>query len=416
MRIPLIIMNMMDLPHNFSLRDKLLVLRFSHLGRLPPAQYETEILKEHGIPPVIVEFGNVTKGAKFVDAPLCKIRFPAESATLFPKKLKGLVAFLEALSNVVTLVLRRSRPRLVVAHGLQEQVIARLLQILFRIPYVVHCHESLEPHEMTPFNRLLLKLERNSLRHAEFTLFPEATRQKIYRERYRLKHPSYTVFNCPRKLSIKGARDLRGELGLNASTFLLGYIGGIGEVNALDLVIDALSKFPQVHFLVWGWGHPPYIESLLERAKKIGVHHQLHFLGELDTDKWEVIRGLDASYCVYRPQVLRLKYAATASNKLFESMAAGIPVIVGNGDDFQEFLNQAPVGVALSRLTVDALTSTLEWCVSSRGELQKKGALGRTLFEERYHYEIQFRKALEAFAVFFPTPPCSFKETTISLG
>lgn len=414
MRMLTIIMNRMDLPHNFSLKGRLLVLRFSHLGRVPPAQYETELLAESGIGVVIVEFGSV-KGGRYIDAPLCKLRFPTQSGKVFPRKLRSAVAFLESASEVFSLVLKYSKPRLVVAHGLKEQCIAYLLRLFFKIPYVVHCHESMEPQELTPFNRLLLSLEGRILRKAEFTIFPESTRAEIYRERYKLVHPSHIVFNCARKHPTPTPCDLRALLQLPAEAFLLGYLGGIGEVNALELAIEALVENPTVYFLLWGWGDGAYVASLKSRAKELGVGERVLFLGELDEKKWDMLSALDASYCVYLQTVLRLKFAATASNKLFESMAVGTPVIVGNGQDFAHFLNEVPVGYALPELSANALVTVLKRCVGSPEELKEKGRLARELHESVYHYEAQFQKVLPQFSRFFP-PSATRLSLEISMG
>lgn len=402
MRILPIIMNTMDLPHSFSLKDRLLVLRFSHLGRVPPAQYETEILQEKGIQVVVVEFGNVTKGAGFVDAPLYKIRFPTQSGKGFPQKLKGAVAFLEAAGDLCLLVLKYSRPRLIVAHGLQEQCIAYFLKLIFKIPYAVHCHEAIEKHELTPFNRMLLALEGRVLRGAEFTIFPEITRQAIYRTRYRIDKDSFLVFNCARKRPVSIPFDLHTYLGIEKDAFLVGYMGGVGEVNALELPIEALKQNPKVHFILWGWGEASYVRSLKNRASELGVDDRVHFLGELDQKKWEMLSGLDASYCVYRQAVLRLRYAATASNKLFEAMAVGIPAIVGSGEDFTRFLKNAPIGYQLQELTAPHLAAIFEHCVNHPQEVKEKGALARRLHEDQFHFEAQFQKALRAFQGFFP--------------
>ncbi len=391
----------MSLPREFSLRGKILVLRHTTLGRIPPALYATQLLVESGMPAVVVEFGEGVASHHDLRSGLVRLRFSPRGSRYFPAKLRPALAFFETLFRLLTLIVRFGPPALVASHGLQEQALAYALNVAFGIRFVAHSHEPFEAWELSPFNRFLFALEGPAFRRAELVIFPEKERREIYACRYGLTGATEIAFNCPRQQLRPEKTDLRRELSLPKEAFVLGYLGGIGELNAPDLAIRALAELPRVHFCLWGWGETAYLESLQHLARELGVIDRVHFLGELKEEKWSALAGLDAAYCVYRPMNLRARTQATASNKLFEAMAAGVPVIVGAGEDFREILRVSPIGISLEDLSVGALQKALTRLLRNADEGIKMGALGRSLHEERYHFEKTFQLALERYRSFW---------------
>lgn len=353
------------------------------------------------MPTVVVEFGEGVGSNHDLRAGLVRLRFAPRWANYLPRKLRPAAGFVETLYRLLTLIIRFGRPSLVASHGLQEQALAYALHFAFGIRYVAHSHEPFEAWELSPFNRFLFALEGPAFRRAELVIFPEKERREIYACRYGLTGATEVAFNCPRRRSQPEKTDLRRELSLPKEAFVLGYLGGIGELNAPDLAIRALTELPRVHFCLWGWGEKAYLETLQRLAREIGVIDRVHFLGELKDEKWSALAGLDAAYCVYRPMNLRARTQATASNKLFEAMAAGVPVIVGPGEDFREILRVSPIGISLEELSVGALSKALTRLLQNADEAGAMGALGRRLHEERYHFENTFQLALERYRSFW---------------
>lgn len=391
----------MSFPREFSLRGKILVLRHTTLGRIPPALYATQLLVESGIPAIVVEFGEGVAQTHDLRSAIVRLRFPPRLAPYFPAKLRPALGFFETLFRLMALIVRFGRPNLVASHGLQEQALAYALHSAFGVRFVAHSHEPFEAWELSPFNRFLFALEGPAFRRAELVIFPEKERREIYACRYGLTGATEVAFNCPRRQSHPTKTDLRRQLNLPAEAFVLGYLGGIGELNAPDLAIRSLAELPRVHFCLWGWGEASYLESLQCLARELGVIDRVHFLGELKEEKWAALAGLDAAYCVYRPMNLRARTQATASNKLFEAMAAGVPVVVGPGEDFREILRASPIGIALDDLSVSALQKALTRLLQNADEAKEMGALGRRLHEERYHFEKTFQMALERYRSFW---------------
>lgn len=379
-------------------KDTVLVLRYSRLGRIPPAQFSSELIYEAGLPVLVIEYGNLKETHKVQNQGMTKFRIDAPFLKWAPKALQFPLVLVWVFLKTMSLICLSGRPKILVAHGLSEQLLIWILAHLFFIPYVIHAHEVYDEVDLQgPINQFLLKIEKIIFRGAAFVIFPEKTRAQIYQERYSIKCPIFISANACRKQDPVKALDLRKAYHLPQDSILMGYLGGVGPANLLELAIQALPSAPKVYFLVWGWGERTYLDKLNSLAHILGVAERFIYLGPLVERKHETLSGCDLNYCVYEPQLLRLKYAATASNKLFEAMAAGIPSIFSSNPDFYAFNKQYPVGICARSLTVEGIASAIQTLANNSTLRNNLGAHARQVFEKEFHYEHQFFKPLQAY-------------------
>jgi len=369
---------------------RLLALRLFRLGRLPPAEAATELAAEAGIPVTVVEYGEVGPD-RTGETSYARIRWGLSRARTFGGPL---AVWLVALWRLAKAFRGGGAPRLVLAHGLQEQAMAWVLHRLTGVPYAAHVHEIYDRADLGGLNRLFLRLEGPALRGARFLVFPEATRARLYAERYRLQSPILVAYNCPRRRAGTAPTDLRAELRLPRNSFLIGYLGGIGASAALEEAIEALASVPQAILLVWGWGAPGYLAFLRALAERLGVASRVLLLGEI-TEKWRSLAGLDLSYCVYRPDSLRLRYSATASNKLMESLAVGVGVVVSERPDYRSLVENEGVGIALPTTTASAVAIAIQMAME-HPELRAQWRRNATAAHQgRLCYEAQYAPVLD---------------------
>jgi len=130
---------------------------------------------------------------------------------------------------------------------------------------------------------------------------------------------------------------------------------------------------------------------------------RIRWMGVAKEDKWSLLRGLDLGLCLYRPELLRLKMAATASNKMFECLAAGCPVLTSPEPDFVSFLKENPVGLAVPELSVAGIRTALVEIFADEPRRKQLSATARALHETRFHFEFQFEGALGDIRKRFPS-------------
>lgn len=387
----------------FRAGGKLLVLRLFRLGHVPPGTYSTQILAENGVPLVVVEFGNLVEPAREVPGLVPKLRLATPWARFLPRALRPLAIWWATLARLVLKCLREGRPKLVVAHGLQEQAIAVVLRRLLGVRYAVHVHEVYERAELSGLNRLFFRVEGPALRGAEFLVFPEKDRAAIYQARYRLACPVHVVFNCPRLRTRKPSREARAKWNLPEGAVAMAYIGGIGEENGIEEAIGALPQLPRVHFFLFGWAEGAHLRRLEELARKLGVRDRVRFPEGLVPDKWEPLDNCDLAYCVYRPAALRMRHQATASNKLTEAFAAGLPVVTTSHPDFAAVVGGYDVGLCVPALSASAVATTIAALLADEIGFRRRSRNALELHRSLFHYEKQFEGALRRFLTYFPS-------------
>lgn len=379
----------------FSVHAKCLLLRLNRLGHLPGAAYAAEILQEHGYPILAVEFGAIHEPHPRVLGNIPKLRLQAAWVSRIPRRARPLAILLNALFHLVQLVREQGRPHLIISHGLQENWVALVLHLLFRIPFVAHVHEIYDHCELRGLNRLCFAFEGTALRRAEFLIFSESTRSKIYQERYRLTSPIWVVYSCPRLRTERKRVDLRSRHRLPASADLMLYLGGIGKCNGLEKAVEALVNLPGVYFLLVGWSDEKIKTVLTRIAQEKGVGSRLIWVGEVK-NKWEYFDNCDIAYCVYDSSRLRTRHVATASNKLMEAISAAIPVLAVEREDFDEIVRKHEVGLCIGDVSVTAITDGVLRLLSSPIRLRRMSLNAIRLHRQSFHYEAQFENVLRA--------------------
>jgi glycosyltransferase involved in cell wall biosynthesis len=141
---------------------------------------------------------------------------------------------------------------------------------------------------------------------------------------------SILLLNVPLLNFMDGANgdEIRNKLKLNDKIVII-YHGVVGEKKGIVDLIDAaeilVKKYDNLKFLVVGNGYEPF----LELAKKKSIANHFIFTGRAQySDIPSYLKASDISFTIHRPVK---QYLIGTPNKLYESMAAGLPVL-GNAE------------------------------------------------------------------------------------
>lgn len=197
---------------------------------------------------------------------------------------------------------------------------------------------------------VMRRAERLCLRHAEYGI---TVCDSIARELQALE-PGTRPFSVVRNIPdlTHAVRDdrppLKQLLGLPESTFVVLWQGGIGPSRLLEPVIEALQLAKGVHFVIRGPGLEPgahYTRYYSELAERLGVVDRITLLPPVPSR--EVVaaaRGADAGLWTL-PNLSKNFYLALP-NKLFEYLAAGLPVLAANFPEAKALIERYDVGLA----------------------------------------------------------------------
>ncbi|MDP4013886.1 MAG: glycosyltransferase [Candidatus Nanopelagicales bacterium] len=133
-------------------------------------------------------------------------------------------------------------------------------------------------------------------------------------------------------------RRLRSSLGVADDALVAVHVGSVVENREPGLGVAALSHLPNLHFAFVGAISAAMGADLRGKAAELGVGSRLHLLGSVPSAQVsDYIRDADVSCALYSPErSLNLKCARP--NKLYESLAADMPMVAPAGTSVGEFL------------------------------------------------------------------------------
>jgi glycosyltransferase involved in cell wall biosynthesis len=140
--------------------------------------------------------------------------------------------------------------------------------------------------------------------------------------------------------------ELRRRYGLEG--FVVIYAGAHGKANGLDLVLDAAgqiaSDLPWVRFLMVGDG--PMKQHLVNRVAAEGLS-SVSFLGPVPKREMPALLGAADAGLHVLADVPLFRYGVSP-NKVFDYMAAGLPVLTNTPGEMTELIQRAGSGVAVA--------------------------------------------------------------------
>ena len=122
------------------------------------------------------------------------------------------------------------------------------------------------------------------------------------------------------------------------------YVGALTTGRGLELSIMALNRLDDVRLRLVGPARPAYREELVELARTEGVSDRVEFAGAVSPD--ELIGAIsEASVGLALIQPVCLSYRMSLPNKVFEYVAAGLPVLGSDLPAISALVNEHRIGL-----------------------------------------------------------------------
>jgi glycosyltransferase involved in cell wall biosynthesis len=175
-------------------------------------------------------------------------------------------------------------------------------------------------------------------------------------------------------------RHFKESHGIASDSLVVTFIGTFGASYDLETVVHAASKLSKsraqrLHFVLAGDGDRA---TLLRRLAR-GVRN-ITFTGWLDAPAMATLLSIsDIGLAAYATQALQ-----SLPNKLFEYMAAGIPVLSSLTGEQQHLLASEAIGLHYIAHDQASLIAQLDWFAEHPAERAAMGARARDLFSQRY--------------------------------
>lgn len=145
----------------------------------------------------------------------------------------------------------------------------------------------------------------------------------------------------------------------------------------MALVADA-------HLVLLGPG--PAGDGLLARAAAAGIRSRVHLLPPVPTS--DVVAVASSASIGVAPIIPDSpNNAASMPNKLFQYLAAGLPVVVSDLPQLRQIVNESDIGLAVDSSRPEILAAAIRDQLADRVSLTERGARARRAAEQRYNWD-----------------------------
>lgn len=171
------------------------------------------------------------------------------------------------------------------------------------------------------------------------------------------------------------------------------YIGTLSEVRGLFEMLNAAqaaSRKVDFEFVLGGKFVPP------ELYKKVILQYEITFLSWVGYN--EMINLLfDSCIGIIIPHPID-RYRTNYPVKLFEFMAAGLPVIASKEGESAKFVEEAQCGILVNPLDVNEIQQAIVWLFTHPNEAELMGKRGQELIFSKYNWESESSVLLDLYS------------------
>jgi glycosyltransferase involved in cell wall biosynthesis len=200
------------------------------------------------------------------------------------------------------------------------------------------------------------------------------------------------ILNCPEPVPVRSSDRIRSALGLAASDRIVLYQGIMNRGRALHELVASARDFPDgVRLVILGGG---MLEASLRRAiQAAGLERRVVLAGtvpQAELHDWTV--SAELGVLILDPVNLSKRLAL--ANKIFEYMAAGIPILTTDLPENRRIIDECDCGWLISDWAPPVLAAHVGRILAQPEEMRRRGQNGRRWFEERYNWEVESGRVL----------------------
>jgi glycosyltransferase involved in cell wall biosynthesis len=302
-------------------------------------------------------------------------------------------------------VLRSLRPAVLHAHDTNALFPVAMTARRLRVPFVYDAHDLWLGRPRRERSRLYFALNQAVYRLVETLFVPRAAAvltvsapiAKHLARVYRLTAvdlvPNYPDFDGD--VLARDLRDLPDAAGLVPELPIVLYLGGLMGGRGLEELVDAMPAIGDAQLVLLGGGYLG--PSLKRRADAIGAGERVHLLSPVPSD--QVVAYAASAQIGVSPIVPScLNYRYSLPNKLFQYMAAALPVVASDFPQVRDIVEGAACGALVDARRPDDIALAVNRILADGDAARAMGSRGRNAINERYNWGVSAAALLEVYA------------------
>jgi glycosyltransferase involved in cell wall biosynthesis len=371
---------------------RILYVQFTDPAAYPPIEHSAVLLAERGWDVLLL--GTGTLGAIKLELPanprirVRKIDFVRAG---WRQKLSYGAFFLWVLYWTL-----RWKPEWIYASDPLVAPVAWVVQKLTKVRVVYHEHDSLNLElPLSGFMSKMFTYRKRLGRDADLCVLPQRERLLHFVKETRRLKPTFCVWNCPRVDEIPGRHCDRGD------ELVMYYHGSINSVRLPTQLIIAASRLNHlVRLQVVGYEtEGGYIEELTRWASENGVPTLIEYHAAMPrNDLFRCAARAHIGVCLMPKHTddINLRHMVGASNKAFDYMACGLPLLVSDLPEWVSTFVEPGYALACDPDDPDSVEAALRWFLDHPDERRKMGCRCRVKIRQSWNYETRFANVLAA--------------------
>lgn len=203
------------------------------------------------------------------------------------------------------------------------------------------------------------------------------------------RQPAAVVRNCPPRYSprVPPPDLIRGRLGLPASTAVVLYQGNLMTDRGIEEGMTALLDIPDAVLVLLGFG--ALHDELAAATAKDPYRGRVFVIDAVPpAELLDWTASADVVLMAIQPTSLNHRF--TTPNKLWEALAAGVPVVASDLPGMAEVVRETGAGVLCDPTSPAAIAAAIQE-VLARSPAEREDSHRRTLAaaHDRYNWEVQ---------------------------
>jgi len=305
--------------------------------------------------------------------------------------------------------LLRTRPGVLHAHDSDTLDPVAAAARMLRIPFVYDAHElwlgQLRRGRSRPYWWVFLAyfwlVQRLLVRRAAAVITVSPLIARRLERAYHLARV-HLVPNYPQAGGEAVPRDLRslpgGEI-IPVEAPVVLYLGAIMPGRGIEELLAAMGEVPGAHLVLLGYGF--LLEQIRAQAHDLGLAERVHFLGPVPADE-VVAYSASADVGVSPLLASAPSYALSLPNKLFQYMAAGLPVVASDLPQVRDIVEGNAAGICVDTSRPSLMAQALRSIIDDPAAAMRMGGAGREAVRLTYNWETAASELLATYAELQP--------------